>query len=121
MMVDMVVSLKCCVLRNTCYNVSRFFTVCSMIKSFKHRGLERLFLEKDASGVPPHHAERIRNRLIVLDSAEMVEHLNLPGWRLHRLEGKKKSLFSIRVTGNWRITFEFIDGDAYIVNYEDYH
>jgi proteic killer suppression protein len=47
--------------------------------------------------------------------------MDLPGYKLHSLKGKRKGLWSITVSGNWRITFEFTDGNVYIVNYEDYH
>jgi len=47
--------------------------------------------------------------------------MNIPGYQLHKLKGKKKTLWSIRVNKNWRLTFEFTDGDIYILDYEDYH
>jgi proteic killer suppression protein len=59
--------------------------------------------------------------LAALDTASLVEDMDLPGFRLHALKGKKQGLWAIDVNKNWRITFEFVDGDAYIVNYEDYH
>ena len=57
----------------------------------------------------------------MLDMAEKIEDVDVQGFNLHKLSGDKNGLYSIRVTANWRITFEFIDGDVYIVNYEDYH
>jgi len=50
-----------------------------------------------------------------------IDDLDLPGYRLHTLKGSRKGFWSITVNGNWRITFEFQDGNVYIVNYEDYH
>jgi toxin HigB-1 len=92
-----------------------------MIKSFKHKGLERLFIKGVASGVQADYAPRIMLTLDAIDAAEQVKELDLPGFRLHRLKGDKRNLWSMRVSANWRITFEFIDGDAYILDLEDYH
>ena len=92
-----------------------------MIKSFKHKGLERLFTKGIASGVQADYAPRISLMLDATDAAEKVNELDLPGFRLHRLKGDKRNLWSVRVSGNWRITFEFENGDAYITDLEDYH
>jgi len=92
-----------------------------MIKSFKHKGLERLFTKGTASGVQAAYAPRITMQLDAIDAAEQVAELDLPGFRLHRLKGDKRNLWSVRVSANWRITFEFENGDAYILDLEDYH
>ena len=92
-----------------------------MIKSFKHKGLERLFIKGSASGVQTDYAPRITLILDAIDAAEQVKELDLPGLRLHRLKGDKRNLWSVRVSANWRITFEFENGDAYILDLEDYH
>lgn len=92
-----------------------------MIKSFKHKGLERLFIKGIASGVQVDYAPRITLMLDAIDAAEQVNELDLPGFRLHRLKGDKRNLWSVRVSANWRITFEFENGDAYILDLEDYH
>ena len=92
-----------------------------MIKSFKHKGLERLFTKGSASGVQADYAPRLVIMLDAIDAAEQVNELDLPGFRLHRLKGDKRNLWSVRVSGNWRITFEFEKGDAYILDLEDYH
>ena len=92
-----------------------------MIKSFKHKGLERLFIKGRASGVQADYVPRITLILDAIDAAEQVKELDLPGLRLHRLKGDKRNLWSVRVSANWRITFEFEDGDAYILDLEDYH
>lgn len=60
-------------------------------------------------------------QLAALDTATAIEDVDIPGFRLHRLKGNRKGAWSIRVNGNWRVTFDFEDGNAYIVNYEDYH
>lgn len=59
--------------------------------------------------------------LVALDTATNIEDMNIPGFRLHILKGNRKGIWSIAVSGNWRITFKFEDGNAHIVNYEDYH
>lgn len=92
-----------------------------MIKSFKHKGLERLFIKGSASGVRADYAPRITLMLDAIDAAERVNELDLPGFRLHRLKGDKRNLWSVRVSENWRITFEFENGDAHILDLEDYH
>ena len=92
-----------------------------MIKSFKHKGLEDFFNSSSTWGIQSAHAKKLRMQLAALDTATLIEDMNIPGYRLHPLKGDRMGLWSITVNGNWRITFEFIDGNAYIVNYEDYH
>lgn len=92
-----------------------------MIKSFKHKGLKLFFEFDDWSGIQANHRHKIKLQLTALDSAEIIEDMNLPGYRLHKLKGDRKDCWSIEVNGNWRITFTFEDGNADIVNYEDYH
>lgn len=92
-----------------------------MIKSFKHKGLRKFFDSGSTAGIDAKQAKKIATRLSVIHLAKEVADVDLPGFFLHPLSGDKKGLWSITVTGNWRITFEFIDGDAYILNYEDYH
>lgn len=92
-----------------------------MIKSFKHKGLELFFTTGSARGIDSKQAVKIRERLSLLDTAQNIDDMDIPALKLHSLKGKRAGQWSITVTGNWRIVFEFIDGDAYIVNYEDYH
>ena len=92
-----------------------------MIKSFRHKGLRRLFETGNASGVQASHAKRLRLQLTALDTAHVVEDLDIPGFRLHPLKGAMKGRWSITVNGNWRVTFEFKDGNVYVLDYEDYH
>jgi len=92
-----------------------------MIKSFKHKGLEKFFCNADACGIQTQMAARIDRMLDAIDQAQDVNELALPGWYLHPLKGDKKHLYSMRVSGNWRITFEFRKGDATMLNLEDYH
>ena len=65
--------------------------------------------------------KRLRIQLAALDTAEIIEDMDIPGFKLHSLKGDRKGLWSISVSGNWRITFDFKDGNTYFVNYEDYH
>lgn len=92
-----------------------------MIKNFKHKGLKKIFEKGSLSGIQAKHADRLRDRLAFLDAAVFIEDMAKPGYNLHELIGNLKGRWSIVVSGNWRITFEFKDGDAYIVDYEDYH
>ena len=92
-----------------------------MIKSFKHKGLERFFVSGNQSGIQVSHANRIRDQLAFLHAAKFIEDMDKPGYRLHKLKGKRKDQWSITVSRNWRIVFIFDRGDAYLVNYEDYH
>lgn len=93
-----------------------------MIKSWKHKGLQKLYEKGDASGVPAKDTERIKLRLLVIDEAISIDDFKrFPGFRFHALKGNKKNLYSLTVRANWRITFEFVAGDAYILNLEDYH
>lgn len=92
-----------------------------MIKSFKHKGLRQFFEKGSTAGINTQQIGKIRLRLGVIDAAKDISDINRPGYQLHPLSGDRAGQWSINVTGNWRITFEFIDGDAYIVNYEDYH
>jgi toxin HigB-1 len=92
-----------------------------LIKSFNHKGLERFFRTGDARGIQAGHVARLERLLDAADSALDVMELNVPGWFLHRLKVDRKNVWSLRVSGNWRLTFEFKDGDAHILNLEDYH
>ena len=92
-----------------------------MIKSFRHKGLKRFFESGSASGIQPQHAKRLRMQLVALDTAHSIEDMDIPGFKLHSLKGSDKGCWSIWVNGNWRVTFEFRDGHAYVLNYEDYH
>ena len=92
-----------------------------MIKSFKHKGLENFYSSGSTKGIQAKHAKKLRMQLAALDTAHLIEDLDIPGYRLHQLKGSQKGLWSITVNANWRITFEFTDGNVYIVNYEDYH
>ncbi len=84
-------------------------------------GLERFYRSGTTKGIQAKHANKLRMQLAALDTAFNIDDMDIPGYRLHSLKGDLKGLWSITVNGNWRITFEFIEGNVYIVNYEDYH
>lgn len=92
-----------------------------MIKSFKHKGLENFFYSGSKRGINPSHSNKLDRILDRLNSSNEIKDMNYPGAYLHQLSGDKKGQYSVRVSGNWRIFFEFIDGNAYIVDYDDYH
>ena len=92
-----------------------------MIKSFRHKGLARYFEKSERRGIDAKQSLRIKRVLDALDQATSPEQLNIPGWRLHQLAGDRKGTWSISVSGNWRITFEFSGTDIVNVNLEDYH
>jgi len=92
-----------------------------MIRSFKHRGLKRLYERGDRSQVRSDRLERIEDILARLDVATVPSDLDLPGYELHSLKGKLKGFLAVKVSGNWRIVFRFQDGDALDVNLIDYH
>ena len=92
-----------------------------MIKSFRHKGLESFWKTGSTKGIPAQHARRIKRILDLLDAATSIDELRIPGFNLHQLKGDRAGTWAITVSGNWRITFEFIDGDAYNVDLEDYH
>lgn len=92
-----------------------------MIKSFKHKGLEKFYETGSKRGIQVQHTTKLRMQLAALDSAQSIEDLDIPGYRLHPLKGNRKGNWSITVNGNCRVTFEFTDSNVYIVNYEDYH
>jgi proteic killer suppression protein len=92
-----------------------------MIKSFKHKGLEDFFYIGKKKGIIPEHAGRLERILDRLNAASEIRDMNYPGSDLHRLAGEKKGQYAVRVSGNWRVFFEFVNGNAYIVDYGDYH
>lgn len=92
-----------------------------MIKSFLHKGLKKFYETGITKGIQAEHSKKLKMRLSTLDTAQNINDVNLPGFNLHKLIGDKDGIYSIRVNGNWRVTFRFEDGDVYIVNYEDYH
>jgi len=100
-------------------NVTRY--TISMIRKFRHRGLERFFTKGSKAGIQTKHERRIRLILARLNASTCPQDMNLPGLQLHELKGSRKETWAVSVSGNWRITFAFHDLDATVVDYEDYH
>jgi proteic killer suppression protein len=92
-----------------------------MVKNFRHAGIEKFFMTGSKAGIQPAHAGKLSLQLYALDVAKSPADLNTPGWRLHQLKGDLKGHWSIRVNGNWRLTFKFEGEDAILVDYQDYH
>lgn len=92
-----------------------------MIRSFKHRGVERFFRDDDRSGINAGHAAKLARILDRLDASVSPQDMNLPGFRLHELKGREKGSWSVCVSGNWRVVFRFEGNDAVNVDYLDYH
>ena len=92
-----------------------------MIISFIHKGMEKYYRTGKSSGIQARHSGRLRLILSNLDQAESPADMDLTGLRLHELKGSRKGIWSVSVSGNWRVTFRFTGRDAEIVNYEDYH
>jgi toxin HigB-1 len=92
-----------------------------MIKNFKHKGLEQFFTKNIRKHLDIKDLPRITRILDRLDTAVVVNDMNIPGWDLHELKGDRKGVWSVAVRKNWKITFSFEKGHAYDVNFEDYH
>jgi proteic killer suppression protein len=92
-----------------------------VIRSFKHKGLERFFLTGSKAGIQVQQAERLRLILGRLHAATALEDLRLPGLDFHQLKGDRKGTWAVKASGNWRVTFTIVGKDATDVDYEDYH
>jgi proteic killer suppression protein len=92
-----------------------------VIKSFRHAGLEQFYRTGSKRGINPAHAKKLSIQLAALKRAVKPSDMNLPGWHLHGLVGELLGHYSIRVNGNWRITFAFEDEDVILIDYQDYH
>jgi proteic killer suppression protein len=90
------------------------------IKTFRSKALGELWLNGKTSKIDAKMHERILRRLDQLDAAQRPDEMNLLGFDFHRLHGKPVR-YSVHVNGPWCITFEFEGGDAYRVDYEQYH
>jgi proteic killer suppression protein len=92
-----------------------------LIKSIRHKGLKAFFERGVVRGIRADHVERLRDRLTVLDAATCLDDIAASNWGLHPLTGKLKGQHAIKVSGNWRLFFEFRDGNVYLLDYDDYH
>jgi proteic killer suppression protein len=92
-----------------------------VIQSIRHKGVRRFHAKGSRAGIQPSHARKLRIQLAALETAITIEDMNLPGFRLHPLAGAERGRCSIWVNGNWMLTFEFRDGNVYVLDDEDYH
>ena len=92
-----------------------------MIKSFIHKGLRKFYASGSSAGVQKKHEKKLRLILTNLDQSQEPDDMDLPGLFMHQLKGDRKDIWSVRVSGNWRLTYRFSGRDVEIVNYEDYH
>ncbi|MHB2025028.1 MAG: type II toxin-antitoxin system RelE/ParE family toxin [Elusimicrobiota bacterium] len=92
-----------------------------MIDGFKHKGLEKLFYTGSKKGVNPNQAQKLTDILDRLDAAIKVQDMNYPGSDLHPLKGDCVGYWAVKVTGNWRVMFQFDNGNVSAVDYVDYH
>jgi proteic killer suppression protein len=92
-----------------------------MIRSFRHKGLKRLYEDDDTHFVAAEHLIKLRNILARLDAARSVEDMDLPGFNLHALKGRLRGFMAVTVRANWRVIFRFVEGHAFEVDYLDYH
>ena len=92
-----------------------------MIKSFRHRGIEKFFTSGSKAGIQPKHANRLRILLTTLNLSANPMDMNREGWEWHPLKGDLSGHWSVTVNGNWRLTFSFEGEDAILVDYQDYH
>jgi toxin HigB-1 len=92
-----------------------------MVRSFRHKGLQRLFQQDDGTKLPPDMVARIRLILSTLHAAQAIEAMDIPAFRLHPLKGKLQGFFSVTVRANWRIIFRFEGSEAFDIDFVDYH
>lgn len=92
-----------------------------VIRTFRHKGVERFFRTGSKAGITAAHAPKLARQLAALNVAREPTDMKVPGWGLHPLQGKLANHWSVGVSGNWRLTFTFHDGDAELVDYQDYH
>jgi len=92
-----------------------------MIKNWKHKGLKNFYLLGDKSGIISTHTTRLQVVLQLLNAATKPEHLNVPSLGFHKLKGKLKDFYAVKIRANWRIIFQFDGEDVTTVDYIDYH
>jgi proteic killer suppression protein len=92
-----------------------------MIRSFRHKGIEKFFTTGSKAGIQPKHAGKLNDQLTALNIAKGPGNMDLPGWQLHELRGELAGHWAVSVNGNWRLTFTFDGEDAILVDYQDYH
>jgi toxin HigB-1 len=103
------------------YRIAIQDIVLSVIVSFRHKGLERLYRDGSKKGVQAAHVPKLLRILSALDVAQAPDDLAIPSFRTHPLKGDLAGQWSIWVNGNWRVTFRFVENDVELVDYQDYH
>jgi proteic killer suppression protein len=92
-----------------------------VIKSFRHKGIQRYFETGSKAGIQAKHAAKLNAQLTLLNAANGPDAMKVPAWRLHSLHGELEEHWEVKVDGNWRLTFRFEGEDAILVDYQDYH
>jgi proteic killer suppression protein len=95
-----------------------------LLAGFRHKGLRQLYEDGNAKGVPPEMVDKLRKLLFALETAEKLDQVGkFPGWKLHPLKGARKGLWSLTVTGNWRLIFRHDEetNTASDLDLVDYH
>jgi proteic killer suppression protein len=92
-----------------------------VIRSFRPKGLRRYFETGSTAKIQPSHARKLRLILSLLDAANDLGDMNFPGSSLHALKGEYAGFYAVSVSGNWCVVFRFESGDAFDVDYLDYH
>lgn len=93
----------------------------TMVRSFRHKGIEKFFRTGSKAGIQPMHAAKLSEQLAVLNVAAKPEQMNIPGWQWHPLTAGLRGHWAVSVNGNWRLIFTFEGEDAVLVDYQDYH
>jgi proteic killer suppression protein len=94
------------------------------VTGFRHKGLRRLYEEGSAKGLPSAMVDKLRKLLLALQTADSLDQVGrFPGWKLHPLKGELKGLWSLTVTGNWRLVFRYDEetNAACDIDLIDYH
>jgi len=92
-----------------------------VIRSFDHKGLELFFRTGKTSGIQAKHAKKLRLQLAQLNLASGPNDMAAPNWRLHPLKHDLAGHWAVPIDGPWRLTFKFENGDAVLVDYQQYH
>jgi len=92
-----------------------------VLKSYRHKGVKQFAETGSKAGIRPEHAKRLARILTALDAASTAANMNAPGYDLHPLQGELTGHWSVRISGNWRLTFSFEGEDAILIDYQDYH
>ena len=92
-----------------------------MIKSFRHKGIQQFFETGSKAGISSEHEAKLARQLQLLNAAKGPLEMDVAGWKLHQLKGELAEHWTVKVNGNWRLTFTFEREDAILVDYQDYH